>query len=162
MDVIEQRDDESDAEIVEEKEKEPEEVQQDAQRVTDALELDEIISISEDSGSEKARKKEVERAAKEKSKESQNQTEITDRADYSKMLNAKILEEESRNVLKQGGKMQTRASEILTKDSELAIAMKLSAKESETTIQLRSKGKVGENLWSNMEASAQKRQATEK
>ena len=136
MDVIEQRDDESDAEIIEDKEKEPEEVQQDAQRVDDALELDEIISISEDSGSEMARKKEVERAAKEKSKESQNQTEITGQADYSKMLNAKILEEESRNVLKQGGKMQTRASEILTKDSELAIAVKPSAKGSETTIQL--------------------------
>ena len=58
--------------------------------------------------------------------------------------------------------MQTRASEILTKDSELAIAMKLSAKESETTNQWRSKGKVGENLWSNLEASAHKRQAAEK
>ena len=78
------------------------------------------------------------------------------------MLNEKLLEEESRNVLKRGVKMQTRASEILTKDSELAIAMRLSAKESETTIQLSSKGKVGENLWSNMEASAQKRQAGEK
>ena len=117
----------------------------------------EVISISEDSGSEGARKKEVEKAEKEKSKESQNQAEITGEADYSKMLNKKILEEESRNVLKQGGKMQTRASEILTNDSELAIAMKISMKDSESAIQLRSKGKVGENLWSNLEKSAQKR-----
>ena len=71
--------------------------------------------------------------------------------------NEKRLEEESRNVLKQGGKMQTRASEILTNDSELAIAMKISMKDSESAMQLRSKGKVGENLWSNLEKSAQKR-----
>ena len=64
MDVIVPRDEESDVEIVEEKE--PEEVQQDAQEVTDALEFEKIISISEDSESEKARKKEVEKAAKEK------------------------------------------------------------------------------------------------
>ena len=42
--------------------------------------------------------------------------------------------------------MQTRASGILVKDSELAIAMKISMKDSESTAQLRSKGKVGENL----------------
>ena len=158
MNVIEPRDDESDAEIIEEKE--PEEEQQDAQRVADVLELDEIFSIHEDSESEKARKKEVEKAVKEK--ESQNQAEITGQAEYSKMLNEKALEEESKNVLKQGGKMQTRASEIVIKDSELANAMKLSAKELETTVQLRSKGKVGENLWSNLEASLQKRQSAER
>ena len=84
-------------------------MQQDAQRVTDALEMDEIISISEDSRSENARKKEVEKVAKEKSKESRNRAEITGEADCSKMLNERMLEEESRNVLKQGGKMQTRA-----------------------------------------------------
>ena len=133
-------------------------------RVTDSLELDEIISISEDSETEETEKKATEKAVEGRMKESESQYQagITDEADFSEMVNEKALEEEGRNVLKQGEKMQTRASEILTKDSELAIAMKISMKEPEKTIHLRSKGMTGENFWSNLEASALKRQASER
>ncbi len=66
MDAIDTVEDDRVYEILEDKK--PEEVEKDAQRVTDSFEYEDLISISEDSETEGTEKKEAEKATKERPK----------------------------------------------------------------------------------------------